>query len=232
MMEAIILAGGLGTRLRSVVNDRPKVLAPINDKVFIDYLINKLLKFGITRIIFSIGYLSEYVINYVSLEYPNIDKSFVVEANPLGTGGALKKALGEARGGHILVLNGDTFFDVNLNHLFAFHNEKKSECTLALKHMKNFERYGSVELTHDGNIIGFKEKIYKGEGFINGGVLIINKTIFDPYIVPDEFSFENDFLIENLSRISLYGYISDSYFIDIGIPDDYQKFKDDIRFLN
>src|SRR4051794_2954998 len=138
--EAIILAGGLGTRLRSAVPDLPKVMAPVLAKPFIGYLLDYLNSQGIQRYIFSLGYKHEVVHQYLDTQYAAFDISYSIEEEPLGTGGAVKFALDKTKSRDVLVVNGDSFFTVDISKLSAFHMMCGADCTLSLKPMKNFDR--------------------------------------------------------------------------------------------
>lgn len=221
-MEAIILAGGFGTRLSTVVSDVPKPMAPINGKPFLELLLEDLEKKGITRVILATGYKKEIIKNYFRDKYRSIEIIYSEEISPLGTGGAIKKAIVLAKGNDIFIVNGDTFFDVDLEEMYKFHKKNNSKLTLAIKEMERFDRYGSLIL--EGNrIIKFEEKKYIEKGFINGGIYLINKEILKKNF-KENFSFEKEILENSDNRIEKYGYISNNYFIDIGIPKDYYKF--------
>jgi D-glycero-alpha-D-manno-heptose 1-phosphate guanylyltransferase len=229
--EAIILAGGLGTRLRSVVNDVPKCMAPVNGIPFINFIITYLKKEGIERFIFSIGYKSEIVIEYVNKTFSDLDIEYVIEDTPLGTGGAIKLACSKAKSGNVIILNGDTLFNINLEDLSEFHTDKKADFTVALKEMRNFSRYGSVETDKNFAIKAFHEKKYCEKGFINGGVYALHVNSFMNEALPDVFSFEKDFLEKNTGKKKFYGLECDYYFIDIGIPEDYDRFIRDFNLI-
>ncbi len=220
-MNAIILAGGFGTRLRSVVNNIPKCMALVAGKPFLYYLLNYLSKYKeIDKVVLSVGYLKTVIIDWIRENKDSFPFSFdfAVEEEPLGTGGAIKRALERTDSMKVLVLNGDTFFNVDLNNLFAFSN---TSITVALKPMKNFERYGTVTVNRNGIISSFNEKMYCREGLINGGMYVIDKTKYDLSNFPNEFSFEIDLLQDEIGKETLSGFVDDGYFIDIGIPDDY-----------
>ena len=172
-MEVIILAGGFGTRLRSVVNEVPKCMAPIANKPFLWYLLKYLTKFDVSKVILSLGYLRGVIIDWIDEckdEFP-FAFEYAVEDEPLGTGGGIKLALKRTSKPNIIVLNGDTFFDVNLNELYEWHCLYPSSITLALKPMENFDRYGNVQICEDTNQIRrFDEKKYCEKGLINGGI--------------------------------------------------------------
>ncbi len=221
--EAIILAGGLGTRLKSAVPDLPKCLAPIAGKPFLDYLLNYCRKQGISRFIFALGYKTEQVECFVETLLPASEYVFSIEKEPLGTGGAIYQACQQATGSDVIVLNADTFFGVNLNALSSFHKERKADCTLALKPMQQFDRYGVVEQNEKQLVSGFSEKKYMENGLINGGVYALHAERFLAKSFPSVFSFEKDYLEKEYQKKKIYGMISDAYFIDIGIPEDYHR---------
>jgi D-glycero-alpha-D-manno-heptose 1-phosphate guanylyltransferase len=222
--EAIILAGGLGTRLRSAVPDLPKCMAPVAGKPFLEHLLNYYIAQGIERFIFSLGYKHEVIEQFVK-EYFG-DKqfySFSVEEEPLGTGGAIKKAIALAETDDVLILNGDTFFKVDITELWLFHEQHDANCTLALKPMKQSDRYGVVETDHDNRILTFKEKNYYENSLINGGVYILNVSLFESTDLAEKFSFEKDYLEQYYTDADFYGVEQEGYFIDIGIPEDFER---------
>jgi D-glycero-alpha-D-manno-heptose 1-phosphate guanylyltransferase len=223
-MEAIVLAGGLGTRLRSVVQNVPKPMADINGKPFLEYLLEYLYKNQIKKIILSVGYKWQIIKDYFGKSYKDMEIIYSIEDEPLGTGGAVKKALSFVENDEFFLLNGDTFFNIKLNHLDEFMKKNNSHIVISLKQMKNFDRYGVIETDKNGKVTAFKEKEYKKEGNINGGIYLIKKNIFDNFILPKKFSFEN-FLTENVNNLQIFAKSFDSYFIDIGIPEDYEKAK-------
>jgi D-glycero-alpha-D-manno-heptose 1-phosphate guanylyltransferase len=221
--EAIILAGGLGTRLRSVVADVPKCMAPVKGIPFIYYIITYLQKQGVNRFIFSLGYKSDVVIDYVNTHFASIEKEYVIEDEPLGTGGAIKAASKKAVNENVLVFNGDTFFDIDLKKLSAFHAKHHAACSLALKPMTNFSRYGTVDIDGNKSITTFHEKQFCESAMINGGIYALQtKAVLDA-VLPDKFSFEKDFLEQNTGTGKLFAMPFDNYFIDIGIPEDYER---------
>lgn len=223
MKEGIVLAGGFGTRLQSVVNDRPKCMALIAGEPFLKYLFEYLQNEGFTHIVLSLGYKSEVVLDWLAtVSYP-FSISYVIEREPLGTGGAIKFASHKTKSDSFFVFNGDTFFNVDTHNMMGFYKEKKSDISLALKPMIEFDRYGSVEINDKNRIVKFNEKQFKETGLINGGVYLINKSTFDNLGLQDKFSFENDILESRLLDLNINGFVQDAYFIDIGIPTDYEK---------
>lgn len=224
-MEVAILAGGLGTRLRSVVSEVPKCMAPVAGQPFLWYLLEQLRLYDVERVILSVGYLREVIQDWVAehaAEYP-FEFRFAVEEQPLGTGGGIKLASSMADGPELVVLNGDTFFDVDLDLLLAARRGSGLPVALALKPMRDFDRYGTVLPGADGVIRAFREKQHCSEGLINGGVYAIDlrSGVFDG--VPVKFSFEKEVLEPQCGRGRLYGLVQDGYFIDIGIPEDYAR---------
>ncbi len=221
--EAIILAGGLGTRLRSVVADVPKCMAPVSGKPFLAYLINALLNQGIEKFIFSLGYKSEIILQYLANEFPNINVQFVIENEPLGTGGAIRLACEKVAGDDVLIFNGDTFFDINLKIFSTFHHIQNAACSIALKTMHQFDRYGSVELSKEHIVTAFNEKKFLQSGIINAGIYALKVKPFLKFEFPSVFSFEKMYLEKNTVTHKIYGKQFADFFIDIGIPEDYEK---------
>lgn len=226
--EAIILAGGLGTRLRPLISDVPKCLAPLNGKPFLHYLIAYLQKSGIESFIFSIGYLHEKIEEYLKSDYAGLNYQLALEEEPLGTGGAIRLAIEKTKEKDLLVCNGDTMFKVDVKALAAFHLNKNAACTLSLKPMVNFDRYGAVTIDEDGSVESFKEKQFYQSGLINGGVYALNRNHFFSENLPKKFSFEKDYLEKKVNEgadtdSAIFGFIQDKYFIDIGIPEDYER---------
>jgi D-glycero-alpha-D-manno-heptose 1-phosphate guanylyltransferase len=222
-MEAIILAGGFGTRLQSVLKDVPKPMAPIQNRPFLSYVLDYLLRWRIGRILLSVGYKHEVIRSYFGPAYNGMEIDYVVESKPLGTGGAIRQALKRAQGSDVMVLNGDSFLNADLDSMAGFHAGHASLLTLAVKPMRNVDRYGTV-IVKDGRIVHFEEKTAKDFGYINGGVYIVKRSIADHLErYNDPFSFESDFLARRTRELQPAAFICDEYFIDIGIPDDYKK---------
>ncbi len=222
-MEAIILAGGLGTRLRSEVQDVPKSMALIQDRPFVEYLLDYLIDAGVQHIIFSIGYKSQIIQDHFSNVYRNCKISYAVETQLLGTGGAIKNAMTEVQDEHVIVLNGDSLFITQLKDQYQTHLDLGADVTLALKPMKNFNRYGTVELTENNRITAFNEKREVDEGLINTGSYIFNVKRFKETAFPEKFSIEREFFETHVVEKHFYAYRSEGYFLDIGIPKDFKK---------
>ncbi len=220
-MQAIVLAGGLGTRLRSVVQDLPKPMAPINGEPFLAFVLEHLKKQGITEVILSVSYKYELIQEYFKDEFHGMRIRYNIEKELLGTGGAIKDALKLIKN-EVYVLNGDTFFDIDLKKLVLSNSNK---ICIALKQIQNFDRYGTVNIDKQGLVTSFEEKVFKKQGLINGGIYLLKKDIFDKFDLEKKFSFE-EFLQENYKSLKIQTQIFDDYFIDIGIPEDYFLFCD------
>jgi len=226
--EAIILSGGLGTRLRSVISDVPKCMAPVAGKPFVHYLINYLNKKGIESFIFSVGYKHEIIEEYLQKNWAHLNYKISLEGEPLGTGGAIQLACEKCIEKNVLICNGDTLYKIDIDALSKFHKSMNASCTLALKPMRYFDRYGVIELNEDHFVKSFKEKKYYTTGLINGGVYALNISTFLNENLPEKFSFEKDYLEKKVNakkneNPGIFGMIQDQYFIDIGIPEDYKK---------
>lgn len=220
-MEAIILAGGFGTRLSHIVTDVPKPMAPVKNKPFLEYIMEYLIVQGITKVILATGFKSEVISDYFGNSYKGLRILYSKEESPLGTGGALKKAIALCESDYIFIINGDTYFDVSLKDMMMFHLGEKASITISAKKMFNYSRYGTL-LCKDSLVNAFQEKRLTEEGLINGGIYLLNKSILDN-IDKDVFSLEKDVFEAQIECIRIVAYESNGYFIDIGIPEDYYK---------
>jgi D-glycero-alpha-D-manno-heptose 1-phosphate guanylyltransferase len=227
--EAVILAGGFGTRLRSVVNDVPKPMAMVRGIPFLAYLLEELNNNGFTRAIIAAGYRHETINGYFGEHYKNIKLIYSIENEHLGTGGAIALAVEKVAEENFFIINGDTFFRVNFSQLERMFIKGKSNLTIALKEMRNFDRYGTV-VTSGQKIISFREKKFCERGLINGGIYVINKKWFKENTPARIFSFEKDLLEKKISD-NITFYLSDGYFIDIGIPEDYLRAERELPLL-
>ena len=226
---AILLAGGEGTRLQSSVPALPKCLAPVNGRPFIDFMIGHLQLQGIERFVFALGIKANQVQQHLEHSWPGIEKIYSVETTPLGTGGAIKKAAGYIDSPNVLVLNADTFFKFDLEDASAFHQSSGAVCTLLLKPMNDTGRFGKVEINQPGTVTAFREKEANTSGLINAGVYLLNLPAWLQTHWPAAFSFENDFLGQKFQEQKIAGLVQDHYFIDIGVPADYQKAQTETR---
>jgi D-glycero-alpha-D-manno-heptose 1-phosphate guanylyltransferase len=230
LKEAVILAGGLGTRLQSVVTDVPKPMAKINNLPFLSYLLEQLFKYNFKKIVLAVGYRYETIESYFGDSYKNISIEYSIEREPLGTGGAIAAAAGFINAENFFVLNGDTFFEVDLNGMEEKYLKGTPRLMVALKPMINFNRYGAV-VTSGEKIISFDEKKFCRKGLVNGGIYILNRDWLNEKAVSKIFSFEKDILEKAISTDQITYYISDGYFIDIGIPEDYIRAFEELPYL-
>ena len=230
MTDVIILAGGLGTRLRSVVNDKPKCMAEVDGNPFLYYWLQYLSRFSFKRVVFSLGYKSEMIISWMKTIKDNYDFNidYVVEEKPLGTGGGIRLALSKTSTNDVFVINGDSIFLADLHDLYNKYSLVDCSVALALKQMKDFSRYGKVTIDSNNLITNFAEKTFCQQGLINCGVYVLNKKKLNMQTFEQKFSFEKD-VLEN--RNDIYGFEYEGYFIDIGVPEDYHKAQKDFALL-
>jgi D-glycero-alpha-D-manno-heptose 1-phosphate guanylyltransferase len=225
-MEMIILAGGMGTRLRTVVSDVPKPMAPINGRPFLQYIFEWISNYEVDRAILSVGYKAPVISEYFGNKFKNIHLEYCVEEHPLGTGGAIKLSLRQTGGDNILVVNADTYFPIDISRFIDFHVSGNAMLSIALKKMEEFDRYGTVELSNGDCISTFKEKEYCEQGLINGGIYLINKAFINSLSLPEVFSFEKEVLEKCTNTGYLKGALFNDPFVDIGVPEDYYRASD------
>jgi D-glycero-alpha-D-manno-heptose 1-phosphate guanylyltransferase len=228
---AIILAGGFGTRLQSVVKDVPKPMAPVNGIPFLTYQLKYLKHYGIRNVIISVGYMADAIVSMYGSSYQLMRISYVREDNPLGTGGAVRLALRTCGDSQVLVVNGDSFFDVDLTKFKQLHDDNYASASVALRAVEDTSRYGTIQLEENFRIQSFTEKTGDpSPGLINGGIYALKKSIFfdhTPSAMP--FSIEKDFFERHSGILKFCGFAFDNYFIDIGVPEDYNKAQDDFK---
>ena len=230
--EAIILAGGMGTRLKDVISDTPKSMAPINNRPFLEYQLDFLDRWGLQKVILSVGYQKEKIQQHFGSEYKSLKLIYASEEEPLGTGGAIMNALQFVEGYAVFIFNGDTYFDVNLQRLDDFRKIKEADLVLAMRFEIEPDRFGLLEFDGSNRITNFYEKRDGlDEGYINGGVYVVRKDYLLRFGLPDKFSFERDFLQKYYQKEEFYGMRCFSYFRDIGVPEDYQKAIDEFKRL-
>lgn len=203
-------------------------MAPVNGKPFLHYVIQYLQQQAITHFIFSLGYKHEIISSWLEENHTNMDYAIVLEDEPLGTGGAILKSCESVRGQHAIVTNGDTLFTASLSALSHFHIHTNAHCSLALKPMQNFDRYGVVTTNAAGRVTSFLEKKHYEQGLINGGIYALQVEYFGQPAWPEKFSFEKDYLEKNVTSGNLFGLEQDAYFIDIGIPEDFERAQDEL----
>ena len=219
--EAVILAGGFGTRLSHVVSNVPKPMAPVYGKPFLAYVLDRLVEAGLERIVLATGYKHEVIRAWFGSTYRGTEIVYSHEETPLFTGGAIRQAAERLESEDFVVLNGDTLFDIDLQALYAFHRARHAHLSVALRHVEDTARYGSVTCS-EGRIMAFQEKMASiGAGDINGGIYAINRTWLLANTQAGKFSFEKEVMQPLAGQEGYYGLSFSDYFIDIGIPEDY-----------
>ncbi|WP_243368744.1 nucleotidyltransferase family protein [Fundidesulfovibrio soli] len=222
--EAVILAGGLGTRLRSEVADLPKVMAPINGRPFLEYQLAHLAKKGFRRVILAVSYLRETVMEHFKSEFAGLRIDYSVEISPLGTGGGLRQALSQVEGAAAFAFNGDTYFDVDYAGMERqWLDASGAGVSMALRSLSDAKRYGMCRI-NNGRVVGFAAGGGNEPGFVNGGCYILPRDVFGGFSLPQTFSFEADFLEAHADSLRPMAFLesSDNFFIDIGVPETYR----------
>ncbi len=216
--EAIILAGGLGTRLRSAVPDLPKAMAPVAGQPFLSYLLQFLAGSGIRRVVLAVGYRADTIRDYFGVSYSSVKLTYSVEEEPLGTGGGLLRALSLVQDKFAFVLNGDTFLRLDYKDM-ASTTERYPNASLvvALRRVPDASRYGAAVVVGDC-LHSFSARGKAGPALINAGCYLVRRDIFGRYPMPSKFSWEEDFLTARTSEIQPIAYRCDVPFIDIGLP--------------
>ncbi|MDO8126567.1 MAG: nucleotidyltransferase family protein [Candidatus Brocadiales bacterium] len=224
-IDAILLCGGLGKRLRDVVNDRPKVMAEIDGRPFLDVLIDFVASYGFRRFILCMGYMGHKIKQHYQSKTGSVDILFSEEKEPLGTGGAIKNAEPLIKSNPFLVMNGDSFCPLNLDEFINFHLTKRALLSIALANVKQTSDYGAIGLDDSKRILSFDEKGRKKKGLVNAGVYLFDRRVLS--LIPDNtpYSLEHD-LFPQLANRELYGYITQESFIDIGTPERFEKAKE------
>ena len=232
MIEAIVLAGGFGTRLREAVSDVPKPMAPINGRPFLAYLLENLAKNGIQKVILAVGYKYEKIIEYFGNSFNEMSLVYSIEAFPLGTGGAVKRALELTTQDHVYVLNGDTFFEFDIRSLETHWSSVKSSVIVGAQ-VEDTSRYGNILVdSNSKKIYGFAEKGESGPGLINAGCYLISVEEFKNSNFQDNFSIEFDYFPQAIKMYDIYCIETSKYFIDIGTPTSYKEFIDFSKLIH
>jgi D-glycero-alpha-D-manno-heptose 1-phosphate guanylyltransferase len=221
MREAILLAGGLGTRLRNLVPDLPKPMAPVAGRPFLEIVLESLAGKGFSRVVFSLGFMAEKIVSHFGSHFAGMELIYVVEDQPLGTGGALRLALTHCTHDHTYVLNGDTFLDFEVEVIAACWQKRRGLLIVARREMDT-ARYGRL-LVQEGLVKGFIEKGVFGPGLINAGLYVIQRGQLDHFELGRPFSFESDFLVSAVKESSVGVFVTNGQFIDIGVPEDYYR---------
>lgn len=220
-MEAIVLAGGQGTRLRRVLPDVAKPMAPVGGRPFLEFLLLRLAANGFARVVVSSGYLADSIRDHFGNKFAGMEIVHVVEETPLGTGGGMRLATEKCEADHAFVFNGDTFLDVDIAALDAQWQRSRSIIIVA-REVPDTARYGRLAVSGD-RVTGFLEKGAAGPGLINAGCYVIPKGRLDGFSEGYSFSFETDFLVAEVGSSKMEYFVANGYFIDIGIPDDYAR---------
>jgi len=227
-VTAVILAGGLGTRLRTVVADRPKVLAAIHGRSFLTYLLDQVVEAGVESATLCTGYMGEMVQAEIGPLYRGMPVRYSQETSPLGTAGAVRAAFSSAVSDPVLVMNGDSCCKADFAQFAAWHAAHQAEASILLTHVPDTGRYGRVDITADGRIQRFQEKgAHQGPGWINAGIYLLSRRIVSGIPEGQAVSLERDIFPDLVGR-GLFGYQTESKFLDIGTPESYAKAE---RFL-
>jgi NDP-sugar pyrophosphorylase family protein len=220
-VTAVVLAGGLGTRLRPVVSDQPKVLAPVWGRPFLAYLLDQITAAGVSRVVVCGGYLGDHLEAAFHGSYRGAALRYSLELSPLGTAGALRMALPMLESDPVLVLNGDSFCDANLNEFYGWHQTRGAQASLLLAAMPDTRRYGRVHVDPDGKVHSFEEKgDAVGQGLINAGIYLLGQDVLRGIPAHVAVSLEREVLPAWVGR-DLYAYQESGAFLDIGTPESY-----------
>ena len=235
-ITAAILAGGFGTRLKSVVSDRPKTLAAVCNRPFIYFLLDQLVAANIDRVVLCIGYLGEKIKGALGDKYRSLRLIYSQETRPLGTAGALRLALPLFKSDYVLVLNGDSYFETDLNRFYRWHQKHRFDASMLLVKVEEVGRYGQVKVSDGGKIDTFEEKTdSKTPGWINAGIYLLGRKIIDSIQTNRHVSLEQDIFPQLIDQ-GLYGFQCEGRFIDIGTPSSFSKsqafFSDSLKFLS
>lgn len=220
-MEAIVLAGGFGTRLRQVVPDLPKPMAPIGDKPFLEILLGSLASKGFTRIVLSLGFMAEVISSCFGDSFAGMELAYVVEESPLGTGGAVRLAMTQCKGNHIFIFNGDTFVDLEAAQVERLWQTQRHAIIVG-REVPDTARYGRLQVA-EGCVSGFCEKGAGGPGLINAGCYVLRTNQLDDWPLYTPFSLESDYLVRAVMVEQVDFFETSGLFIDIGVPEDYHR---------
>jgi D-glycero-alpha-D-manno-heptose 1-phosphate guanylyltransferase len=221
-MKAVILCGGLGTRLGSLTKETPKPLLEVAGQPFIAHVLNHLTRAGIDELVLAVGFQWRKLQAFVGDNWHGVPVQYSVETHPLGTGGAISAAMASASLSETLVVTGDTLFDIDIPAFLKFAKDKDAQVCVALRKVEDCSRFGRVSLAADGEMMTFGEKVEQGPGLINGGIYYLRCDALG-HITSETFSFETDFLAQKHPRYTVFGLTSNAYFIDIGVPADLQR---------
>lgn len=228
-MEAIVLAGGFGTRLRKVVTDLPKPMAPIAGRPFLEILLTSLARKHFTRVILSVGFMSWKIVEHFSAKYAGMSLVYEVERRPLGTGGAIRAALARCLSDHVFVFNGDTYLDLEADDIERMWQQSHYP-VIVVREVPDTARFGRVKI-NDGRITAFCEKGESRTGLINAGCYVLPSHALDAFPLGQSFSFETEYLAKEVGRTPFTAFITHGRFIDIGVPEDYARAQTELANL-
>lgn len=220
-MEAIVLAGGFGTRLRRIVPDLPKPMADIAGRPFLEILLVALARKGFARVVLSLGYMSGKIISHFGGHYAGMELLYEVEQQPLGTGGAARASLVRCQSDHVFVFNGDTYIDLEFDELKNLWKSNHHPI-IVVREVIDTARFGMVQVD-DGRVIAFREKGVAGTGLINAGCYVLPQDALHDFPLGQNFSLEKDYLAKAVCRTPFDSFLTRGSFIDIGVPEDYAR---------
>lgn len=221
MIEAIVLAGGFGTRLRTVVPDMPKPMAPVAGRPFLEILLNSLARKGVERVVISLGFQADVIASHFGNQFAGIELEYVVEESPLGTGGATRLAMTRCIADHTFIFNGDTFLDLDVYGVERMWQQQKYPIIVA-RQVKDTARYGCL-VVKDGRVTGFAEKGVVGPGLINAGCYVLAKEGLTNWPLNTPFSLESDYFASAVINELVIAFEANGLFVDIGIPEDFLR---------
>jgi len=220
-MEAIVLAGGFGRRLQSVVTDLPKPMAPVGGRPFLEILLRLLAQKVFRRVVLSLGYRAEQISGYFGKQYAGMELAYAIEHEPLGTGGAIRLALSLCSDEPVFVFNGDTFLDLEVEAIMKAW-QRDGQPLIVARRVSDTARYGRLRVENDC-VIGFNEKGEGGPGLINAGCYVFHGNQLDEFVLHTPFSIETDYLVPAVQKKPFACFETEGLFIDIGIPEDYAR---------
>jgi D-glycero-alpha-D-manno-heptose 1-phosphate guanylyltransferase len=221
MREAIVLAGGFGTRLKQVVPEVPKPMASIAGRPFLEILLSTLARKDFARVVLSLGFMAEKIITHFGDCYSGMELVYEVDPQPLGTGGAIRAALMRCESEHVFVFNGDTYIDLEVDELESVRRASQNP-VIVVREVPNTERFGRIEM-NGGRVIAFYEKGVYGVGLINAGCYVLPRGALNSFPFGQSFSLETEYLAKELDRIHFNGFVTHGHFIDIGVPEDFSR---------
>lgn len=220
-LEAVILAGGLGTRIRSASVDLPKVMLPISGRPFLEHVLAALSARAFGRVILAVGYRRDQIRAYFGGSFAGMDLVYSEETEPRGTGGATRQALHRATSDDVFVLNGDTFVEIDYPAMMEHHRRSGALVSMAVAAVHDLARFGAVAI-ESHRVIAFREKGQVGPGLINAGAYVLRRSLLDRFAADRTFSLETEFLVPEVARLRPHVWYATGRFIDIGVPEDYE----------